>query len=224
MNLATIVLVSLIGLGGPRVGWTPPAVRESPEYRFALRLTAWTSPTFQNQEAAAPPQASPTHNPQTAPPSSATPGQEQNSAAPAKPQAKPRPHKKTGTGNCTTTAQVVGGQADSKMAASSNGGAPAKPCPPPKKVVRNGGSEEPTVQLVGGTTAQPGSTDQLAAATEENLKKVAGRELTPSQQEMVSQIRQFLEQSKTAVSAGDAERGRKLAMKAHLLSDELVKP
>jgi len=62
------------------------------------------------------------------------------------------------------------------------------------------------------------------AATEENLKKIEGRQLNPSQQEMVTQIKQFMEQSKVAVAAGDPERGNNLALKAHLLSDELVKP
>ena len=103
-----------------------------------------------------------------------------------------------------------------------------KPCPPPKKVVRNGGSSEPKVQLTGGTTAQQAanksSTEQLKAATEENLKKAAGLQLNPSQKEMVSQIKQFMEQSKAAVAAGDLERGHNLALKAQLLSDELVKP
>ncbi len=66
--------------------------------------------------------------------------------------------------------------------------------------------------------------DSADTGTEENLKKVAGRPLSPSQQEMVSQIKLFMDQSKTAISAGDVERGRNLALKAHLLSDELVKP
>ena len=103
-----------------------------------------------------------------------------------------------------------------------------KPCPPPKKVVRDGGSSEPKVQLTGGTTAQQAanksSTEQLKAATEENLKKAAGLQLNSSQKEMVSQIKQFMEQSKAAVAAGDLERGHNLALKAQLLSDELVKP
>jgi hypothetical protein len=103
-----------------------------------------------------------------------------------------------------------------------------KPCPPPKKVVRNGGSNEPKVQLTGGTTAQrasdKSSTEQLKAATEENLKKAAGLQLSPSQQEMVSQIKEFMEQSKAAAAAGDLESGHNLALKARLLSDELVKP
>ena len=94
--------------------------------------------------------------------------------------------------------------------------------------MRNGGSAQPTVQLTGGTTAEQAvhqrSTEQLTAATELNLKKIAGRQLTPSQQEMLSQIKQFMNQSRTAVAAGDPERGHDLALKAHLLSDELVKP
>jgi hypothetical protein len=119
--------------------------------------------------------------------------------------------------------------ADSNGTGSTTAGAATpKPCPPPKKVVRNGGSDEPSIQLVGGETseqtAHQSSTDKLTAATEENLKKVAGRQLSPGQQEMVSQIKQFMDQSKTALAAGDLERGHNLALKAHLLSDELVKP
>jgi hypothetical protein len=101
-------------------------------------------------------------------------------------------------------------------------------CPPLKTVVHDGGTSEPAIQLVGGkneqASQQRSTTDQLLGSTEDNLKKVAGRELNPSQQEMVNQIQQFIEQSKAAVSAGDLARGHNLALKAHLLSDELVKP
>jgi hypothetical protein len=83
-------------------------------------------------------------------------------------------------------------------------------------------------QLTGGTTGQQASqqrsTEQLTAATDENLKKIAELQLNPSQQEMVSQIKQFMEQSKAAVAAGDLDGGHNLAQKAHLLSEELVKP
>jgi hypothetical protein len=41
---------------------------------------------------------------------------------------------------------------------------------------------------------------------------------------MVNQIQQFIEQSKAAVATGDVERGHNLALKAHLLSAELMKP
>jgi hypothetical protein len=111
-----------------------------------------------------------------------------------------------------------------------NGATPLKPCPAAKKVVvRNGGSDEPVVELKGSTSAEQASyerfsTEQLTAATEENLKKVAGRELKAGEPETVSQIKQFMEQAKSAVAAGDLVRGRNLALKARLLSDELVKP
>jgi hypothetical protein len=68
------------------------------------------------------------------------------------------------------------------------------------------------------------SSEQLQLATEENLKKIEGRQLTPSQQEMKNQIAQFMEQSKTAAGAGDLDRAHNLALKARLLSDELLKP
>ena len=61
-------------------------------------------------------------------------------------------------------------------------------------------------------------------ATEANLKRLAGKQLTANQQDMVSQTRQFMQQSKAAVEAGDLERARTLAWKAQVLSEELVKP
>lgn len=104
----------------------------------------------------------------------------------------------------------------------------SKPCPLPKKVVRNGGSDEPKVELLGGTPAQQASsersTEEITAATEENLKKLSDHQLTSEQQETINQVKQFIQQSKQAVASGDPERGRNLALKARLLSDELLKP
>ena len=57
-----------------------------------------------------------------------------------------------------------------------------------------------------------------------NHKKIAGRQLDSNQQDMVTQIRQFMSQAKEAIDAGDLERARTLAWKAQLLSEELVKP
>jgi hypothetical protein len=64
----------------------------------------------------------------------------------------------------------------------------------------------------------------MLGSTEENLKKIAGRQLSSDQQDMVNQIRQFMEQSKKAVGDGDPERARTLAWKAQVLSEELIKP
>lgn len=160
-------------------------------------------------QAGAPSQAPPVQAPVTP----AQPAQDQSKPAP-----KPHHRKKTSTTNCSTTAPTT----------TAENPAPSTPCPPPKKVVRHGGSNEPAVQVTGGTSAEQASnqrsTEQLKLATEENLKKIEGHQLTPSQQEMVSQIKQFLEQSKTAAAAGDLDRAHSLATKAHLLSEELVQP
>jgi hypothetical protein len=64
----------------------------------------------------------------------------------------------------------------------------------------------------------------MLGATETNLKKIADRQLTPTQQDMVTQIHEFMDQSKTAVQSGDLDRAHTLAWKAQLLSEELVKP
>jgi hypothetical protein len=179
------------------------------------------------------------------PASSSTPsGSQPNSAAPTNtPKAKSRRRKKTIPTCATATSPAqpdasatnhTGSQLRSTPGTSTQPGststsaAQLPPCPPPKKVIRNGGSTEPSIQLSGGTVgeqaSQQRSTEELTAASQENLKKIAGLQLTASQQETVSQIKQFMQQSKMAVAAGDAERGHNLAMKARLLSDELLKP
>ena len=95
--------------------------------------------------------------------------------------------------------------------------------------MKQGGTSEPSIQLAGGAAGAPTSRErdtanQLLGATEANLKKITGRQLSSNQQDMVNQIRQFMEQSKAAVDAGDLERARTLAWKAQLLSEDLVKP
>jgi len=99
-------------------------------------------------------------------------------------------------------------------------------CPPEKIVVRHGGTGEPSIQLAGGDQAaqKRDAANQLLNSTEANLKKLAGLQLSSPQQDTVSQIRQFVEQAKTALESGDVERGHTLAWKAELLSEDLVNP
>jgi hypothetical protein len=77
----------------------------------------------------------------------------------------------------------------------------------------------PVLTLTGGLAA-----NEMLSATELNLKKIDETKLTTSQQDMVNQIHQFMDQSKSASTAGDLERARTLAWKAQLLSEELVSP
>jgi hypothetical protein len=142
---------------------------------------------------------------------------------------------KAGQTTASTGSRSTPGTADAKAAQPAAPGGPSSAastwgnCPPAKKIVRQGGSSEPSVQLVGGKGGQQASADkasanQLRDLTEENLKKIAGQQLTSNQQDMVEQVRQFVSQSKTAEATGDVERAHALALKAQLLSQELVKP
>jgi hypothetical protein len=194
MTLAAILAVCLLSMG----------------YSSTLTVASLTPESQAGGSPQAPPaQPSATPTPPT-----------QDSRNQPKPTPKPHHRKKTGTSNCSTAAPAPNSAENSPS---------STPCPPPKKVVRNGGSDEPAVQVTPGATAAQASyerftAEQLREATEENLKKIEGRQLNASQQEMVSQIKQFMEQSKKAVADGDVDRAHNLALKAHLLSDELLKP
>jgi hypothetical protein len=97
-----------------------------------------------------------------------------------------------------------------------------------KVVVRNGGAREGTPELAPGSSKEQEqhkreNTNQLLATTDANLKRTAGRQLTPAQKSMMEEIRTYVAQSRAAARAGDLDRAHTLAYKAHLLSDELAK-
>ena len=139
-------------------------------------------------------------------------------------------------GDSAASGSTTTGSASSESPDAANGGTPTATipnaptiCPPSKVIVRQGGSAEPSIQLAGGAVGdqaarQRDTANRMLGATQLNLKKIAGLQLNPKQQDMVSQIRQFVAQSKSAVAAGDFERARTLAWKAQLLSEELVQP
>jgi hypothetical protein len=99
---------------------------------------------------------------------------------------------------------------------------------PRKVIVRNGGTEEAFSQLAPDMSSEEASharetTTQLLSATESNLQHASTRTLNQDQQAMMEQIRTFMGQSNAAVKAGDLQRGHNLALKALLLSNDLVK-
>lgn len=109
-----------------------------------------------------------------------------------------------------------------------NSTAPGSSGEPGKVVVRNGGTNDDVVHLApGGTQEQElhnrENTTQLLATTDENLKRLAGRQLSPAEQGTVDQIHAYMRQAKSAADAGDLSRAHTLAFKAHLLSDDLAK-
>jgi len=68
---------------------------------------------------------------------------------------------------------------------------------------------------------QKQSTTQLLEDTEKTINGLKG--LSSAQEEIITQIRSIVNQSRKATSDGDFERAYNLATKAHLLSDALVK-
>jgi protein-disulfide isomerase-like protein with CxxC motif len=82
--------------------------------------------------------------------------------------------------------------------------------------------------LAGGSTGDQAqkkdAASQMIAATEQNLNKLTGRQLSNAERESVIQIRQFVEQSRAALTAGNLERAQTLAWKAKLLSEDLIGP
>ncbi len=97
-----------------------------------------------------------------------------------------------------------------------------------KKVVRDGGTSETAVDIAPGVSPQQasqqrGRTIWLLGKTDENLKTLGSRQLNASQQDTVSQIKRYVEESKTATDKGDLQRAYTLANKARMLSGDLLK-
>jgi hypothetical protein len=106
-----------------------------------------------------------------------------------------------------------------------------KPTPaeqPRKIVVREGGAIAPSAQIVPGLAPQEADRQrqhavELLVSAEENLKQLSGRLLDSRQQETVAQIRNYTDGARSALRDGDTQRAHTLALKAHLLADDLVK-
>lgn len=229
MTLAVILLASIFCAPSPAKADSPTSQSAPPAQTNSTPATqdTGTAPTPQN-----PPAQSPA--PSTASPSTA-PSNKPTTTTPRTGNKKARNKKKAAPANCDPNAAPAPTASSSGAAstdpttgnASSTGGLP--PCPPPKVVVQHGGTSEPSIQVAGSATGeqtsqQRNTANEMLDVANGNLKKISGRQLSPEQQDMVSQIHQFMDQSKAAVKDGDLERARTLAWKAQLLSEELVKP
>jgi hypothetical protein len=107
-------------------------------------------------------------------------------------------------------------------------GAAASSSGPTPKVVYNGDTTEPRIDIFPGLSPQQasqqrGRTTWLLGKTDENLKTLAGRQLNPTQQDTVNQVKRYVEESEAATNAGDVQRAYTLANKARMLSGDLVK-
>jgi hypothetical protein len=231
MTLAAILLASIFSTASARP--LVAARYHAPASEFANQSA---SSAGTEQQGAASPAQTPTNTPpsQSAPTTAPT-SSGQNPPGTTK---RRRRKKKAIASNCkgapAPSGQDAPGSHSSSAAATGKApttgtASPPTNCPPSKVIVQQGGTSDPGVALAGGTTGNQASpqrdaANQLLGSTEENLKKIAGRQLSSDQQDMVNQIRQFMEQSKAAVGDGDLDRARTLAWKAQVLSEELVKP
>ncbi len=98
---------------------------------------------------------------------------------------------------------------------------------PRKIVVKEGGaSETPTTVAPAVAPAKANyereSTTGLIAAAEANLERLKDYRLSRDQKATVEQIRQFVKQARDANSAADFGRAHTLALKARVLSDDLL--
>lgn len=105
---------------------------------------------------------------------------------------------------------------------------PAGAGEPRKIVVREGGAIEPTARIAPGLAPQEAgqqrqNTEDLLRLTEESLKQLAGRTLDSPRQETAAQIHNYVEGAHSALKDGDTQRAHTLALKAHLLADDLLK-
>ncbi len=216
----------------------------------AISQTAISETAPQDSPAASPPsQTAPgTAAPPAAEPAAETPPASgpQKTPSPRKPEAQAgqtaapsRTRPSTETAKPSSTVRHASSHRPQKKPASATAAKAAPPgahpgqkstpdASPKKVVVRNGGASDSSEQLSPGLTAQQASSqrqtiDLLLVDTATNLKKLAGRQTTPGQDDMMGQVRQYVQQAKTAADAGDIERAHNLAVKAHLLSEELAK-
>jgi outer membrane biosynthesis protein TonB len=115
-----------------------------------------------------------------------------------------------------TTAKKPGEKSEVARNSPSRKVIPAEPSPTPQQT----GQISPGPTPAGGNTQI--STDQLLQSAETNLNGIT-RPLSKDEEAMRAQIREFIKQSRTATTENDPVRAHTLAMKARLLSDELVK-
>jgi hypothetical protein len=225
MTLAVILLAGIFcgSMPAPACPAGPQAAQPTQPADAPPTQDKGTTPPSQK-----PPEQSPP--PSTAPPAKAASGQTPHTST-----KKTHHKKKAAPADCDTTSAATPASSASTPNSTNpaTGSAPntggSVPCTPPKVIVQHGGTSEPSIQVAGGTggdqaSHQKDSANQMLDTTEANLKKIGDRQLNTEQQDMVTQIHQFMTQSKAAVGDGDLERARTLAWKAQLLSEELVKP
>ena len=164
--------------------------------------------------------APPPQQPTTAQTEQPTTAEVQPPAPVSKP--KPPPKKRPPAHKTNTTAHATTPQTQPKPAAQ-----PPTPAPGTRTTVSHGGTEVASVTISPRlrhdiTRDQQQSTEELMRLTDENLKAI-NRQLSNEERAVLQQINSYIDQAKKAMNDQDLLRAHNLALKAHLLSDDLVK-
>jgi hypothetical protein len=218
MTLAFILLIGVFSVS-PRVAYAAPVAQaqSAPEQQPAQPPQNFASAPAQNAAQGTTGKSQSANAPQSTPAQAAK---------------KPSKGRKKASVNCDSAASGSTSSKNTKSNAREAGrtsaSATVSPCPPKKVIVRQGSTSESSIEVVGGAEGRQASDErntatQMLETTEANLKKIEGTQLNSNQQDTVKQVREFMDQSKTATSAGDLDQARTLAWKAQLLSEELLK-
>jgi hypothetical protein len=108
---------------------------------------------------------------------------------------------------------------------------PAAPAPTgdfSKKVVRNGGVSDPEIAFEPSMTPQRAlqetdETKQLIAGTEANLKRIMARGPDAERQDVIGEVKNYISLARSSLDSGDVESAHKLATKASVLTDDMVR-
>jgi outer membrane biosynthesis protein TonB len=105
---------------------------------------------------------------------------------------------------------------------------PKPPAPPHKQTAENTAPPKPPAPQIApqlspdDQAAYERKTNENITTAEKNLQSASGRNLNPTQNDLVEKIRGFLAQSREAMTASDWTRADNLSQKAYLLSVELI--
>lgn len=154
-----------------------------------------------------------------------TPLPPRQTASTTKPKPKPRP-KKPSAAVTTSPSSTIPQPSTSTPDETAEPGTTAANLPP-RITIQAGGTSEPS----GSISASLSHTEeahhkltatQLIDSTEDNLRLIK-RALNNNEQGLVRQINSFVAQARDAIKENDMVRAHNLALKGHLLSDELVR-
>lgn len=157
----------------------------------------------------------------TPPPSPPQPTQE-TAPPPIKP--KSQPHKRRKPPAQPPANGNAAGNANGNAAGNANGNATIAAAHPPANPAAEAAPDTAIAADVSNAqaTQQKQTTAQLLESSEKNLKGLHSG-LSHDEEAMVAQIKTYIAQSRSATADKDFERAYNLALKAHLLSDALVK-